>query len=55
MKYTVCGFAALLLLVSIVGQIRSRATFPIAKFHASQPRAYWAVVGVYGSRPRRVA
>jgi hypothetical protein len=47
MKYAVCGIGALLLFVAIIGQIRSGATFPIARFRATEPRAFWAIVGVY--------
>jgi hypothetical protein len=42
-----CGVASLPLLLAIIGQIRSGATFPIAKFRASQPQAFWAVIGAY--------
>jgi hypothetical protein len=48
MRQLVCGAASLLLAIAISGQILAGATFPVVKFRASEPRAFWTVVGLYG-------
>jgi hypothetical protein len=41
MKNVVYSVASLFLVLAIIGQIRTGATFPIAKFRTSEPRAFF--------------
>jgi hypothetical protein len=48
MRYAFGGSICVILLVLVYAQITSGTSFPIVKFRASQPGAFWTVVGAYG-------